>query len=66
MLQTFQAFTFAKKKKNQRVLADPVNSRLRLHTIIRLRWIGWRPNCARTRRQTTIAISGTMNSKVVE
>jgi two-component system sensor histidine kinase RegB len=27
------------KKKNQRVLADPVNSRLRLHTIVRLRWI---------------------------
>ncbi len=36
MLQTFRR---TKKKKNQRVLADPVNSRLRLHTIIRLRWI---------------------------
>ncbi|WP_348534816.1 ActS/PrrB/RegB family redox-sensitive histidine kinase [Hyphomicrobium sp. D-2] len=28
-----------KKRKNQRVLADPVNNRLRLQTIIRLRWI---------------------------
>ena len=36
MLQTFLR---PRKKKNQRVLADPVNSRLRLHTIIRLRWI---------------------------
>jgi two-component system, sensor histidine kinase RegB len=36
LLQTFRR---TKKKKNQRVLADPVNSRLRLHTIIRLRWI---------------------------
>ena len=35
MLQTF----IRRKKKNQRVLADPVNNRLRLHTIIRLRWI---------------------------
>jgi two-component system sensor histidine kinase RegB len=34
-----QPFAFTKKKKNQRVLADPVNSRLRLHTIVRLRWI---------------------------
>ncbi len=34
-----QTFLRPKKKKNQRVLADPVNSRLRLHTIIRLRWI---------------------------
>lgn len=34
-----QAFSLTKKKKNQRVLADPVNSRLRLHTIVRLRWI---------------------------
>jgi two-component system sensor histidine kinase RegB len=31
--------TFIRRKKNQRVLADPVNNRLRLHTIIRLRWI---------------------------
>lgn len=35
MLKTFTR----PKKKNQRVLADPVNSRLRLHTIVRLRWI---------------------------
>ncbi len=28
-----------RKRKTQRVLADPVNSRLRLHTIIRLRWV---------------------------
>jgi len=34
-----QTFDRPKKKKNQRVLADPVNSRLRLQTIIRLRWI---------------------------
>jgi two-component system sensor histidine kinase RegB len=34
-----QTFLRPRKKKNQRVLADPVNSRLRLHTIIRLRWI---------------------------
>ena len=39
MLQTFRSLTFTKKKKTQRILADPVNSRLRLHTIIRLRWI---------------------------
>jgi two-component system sensor histidine kinase RegB len=39
LLQTFRSLTFAKKKKTQRILADPVNSRLRLHTIIRLRWI---------------------------
>jgi len=31
LLQTF--LRTKKKKKNQRVLADPVNSRLRLHTI---------------------------------
>ena len=36
MLQTFLR---PRKKKNQRVLADPVDSRLRLHTIVRLRWI---------------------------
>jgi two-component system sensor histidine kinase RegB len=30
---------FIRKRKNHRVLADPVNSRLRLHTIIRLRWV---------------------------
>ncbi|MFN3625183.1 MAG: ActS/PrrB/RegB family redox-sensitive histidine kinase [Hyphomicrobium sp.] len=35
MLKTFAR----RKKKNQRILADPVNNRLRLHTIIRLRWI---------------------------
>jgi len=35
VLQTFTR----RKKKHQRVLADPVNNRLRLHTIIRLRWI---------------------------
>lgn len=28
-----------RKRKSQRVLADPVNNRLRLQTIIRLRWI---------------------------
>jgi two-component system, sensor histidine kinase RegB len=39
LLQTFRSFTLTKKKKTQRILADPVNSRLRLHTIIRLRWI---------------------------
>jgi two-component system, sensor histidine kinase RegB len=39
LLQTFRSLTFTKKKKTQRILADPVNSRLRLHTIIRLRWI---------------------------
>lgn len=31
--------TFSRRRKNQRVLADPVNNRLRLATIIRLRWI---------------------------
>jgi two-component system sensor histidine kinase RegB len=31
--------TFARRRRNQRVLADPVNNRLRLHTIIRLRWV---------------------------
>lgn len=35
MLQTFAR----RRKKNQRVLADPVNNRLRLATIIRLRWV---------------------------
>lgn len=35
MLKTFTR----RKRKNQRVLADPVNNRLRLATIIRLRWI---------------------------
>jgi two-component system sensor histidine kinase RegB len=39
LLQTFRSLTLTKKKKTQRILADPVNSRLRLHTIIRLRWI---------------------------
>jgi len=34
-----QTFDRPKKKMSQRVLADPVNSRLRLQTIIRLRWI---------------------------
>jgi len=34
-----QTFSRRRKKRNQRVLADPVNNRLRLHTIIRLRWI---------------------------
>jgi two-component system sensor histidine kinase RegB len=29
----------ARGKRKPRVLADPVNSRLRLHTIIRLRWV---------------------------
>ncbi len=37
MLQTL--FRRKKKPPTQRVLAAPVNSRLRLHTIIRLRWI---------------------------
>jgi two-component system sensor histidine kinase RegB len=31
--------TFVRRRRNQRVLADPVNNRLRLHTIIRLRWV---------------------------
>lgn len=35
MLKTFTR----RKRKNQRVLTDPVNNRLRLATIIRLRWI---------------------------
>jgi two-component system sensor histidine kinase RegB len=34
-----QKFSFTTKKNNQRLLADPANSRLRLHTIVRLRWI---------------------------